>query len=90
MRLALCLARRLWGDVVVWGNSNLKDSAEACCEQCRNHKARGADDVSCNGEAAGCVVCCPRAAPYAVLRRTVGELDASHVCVLPCSVRMVR
>lgn len=42
-------ACRLWGDVLVWGNSHKVNSAEECCNRCRNYKPPTADDNECNG-----------------------------------------
>ncbi len=42
-------ATRLWGDVVVWGTLNKKNSAGECCDSCLNFKPNGPDDPDCNG-----------------------------------------
>lgn len=40
----------MWGDVLVWGSSNFVDSAEECCNQCKNYTPKKAEDLDCNGE----------------------------------------
>jgi len=37
----------IWGDVVVWGSQNLKDSIEDCCNSCHDHKPLPGQ-MSCN------------------------------------------
>lgn len=38
----------LWGDVVVWGSTLKVDTAQECCDKCRNHKVNGPDELDCN------------------------------------------
>eukprot|EP00270_Netrium_digitus_P011861 TRINITY_DN3790_c0_g1_i2.p1 TRINITY_DN3790_c0_g1~~TRINITY_DN3790_c0_g1_i2.p1 ORF type:complete len:353 (-),score=43.41 TRINITY_DN3790_c0_g1_i2:233-1291(-) len=38
----------LWGDAIKWGDSNLVDTAEQCCQQCREMCPVGAVHCDCN------------------------------------------
>ena len=41
-----------WGDALIWGFNNKKDSAEACCNACSSYKPTpDKDGMDCNGEA---------------------------------------
>ena len=40
---------RMWGDVVVWGGINKKESTAECCQVCRSFKPKTEDDPDCNG-----------------------------------------
>lgn len=37
-----------WGDAVVWGNDNLKDSEEECCKSCVEYTPKTKHDAPCN------------------------------------------
>ena len=43
--------RSFWGDALIWGFNNKKDSAEACCNACSSYKPTpDKDGMDCNGE----------------------------------------
>ena len=44
--------RSYWGDALIWGFNNKKESAEACCNACSAYKPTpDKDNMDCNGEA---------------------------------------